>query len=110
MSDHPITPPYELVEQLESAVDLHQLSFSQAVARAYAAGADQELNACCDWIYRVLDCGLEWSMDLRSVRRPKPPSLKEQALAELHSLVMSLPGGTTFTDATIRRALEQLDD
>ncbi|MGA0848163.1 MAG: hypothetical protein ACO3PY_06120, partial [Pontimonas sp.] len=43
-------------------------------------GANQELNACCEWIYKLTDRGLVWSMALRIARRPKPSSLKEQAL------------------------------
>ena len=40
--------------------------------------ADQELEACCEW----LDAGLRTpyvAIRLRSDRRSKPPSLKEQA-------------------------------
>ena len=53
--------------------------FAQKIAQW---AADQELEACCDAIYlhegRPL-CGgtAEW---LRAARRPKPPSLKQQAL------------------------------
>jgi predicted HD phosphohydrolase len=41
---------------------------------AFKAGADQELEACC----LLLDSPDGTS--LRNARRPKPPSLKEQAL------------------------------
>jgi hypothetical protein len=44
-------------------------------------GADQELEACCEWV------DWKWSgiksRELRATRRPKPPSLKEQAIAVL---------------------------
>jgi hypothetical protein len=48
---------------------------------------------------------------LRAARRPKPPSLKEQALKELDDAVMR-GDCITVSEAlpTIRRALEQLDD
>jgi hypothetical protein len=46
------------------------------------------------------------SRDLRAARRPKPLSLKEQALQEVDALEEM---GTCNTD-TIRRALEQLND
>lgn len=75
---HPITPPHELVEQLESAVDLHEISFSQAIASAYTAGADQELEGCCQWLIKSL-----WSSladDLRAVRRPKPQQPTDEEL------------------------------
>ena len=53
--------------------------------------ADQELEACCEWL-----CTLEskWQLiriaDLRAARRPKPPSLKEQALGRFRSLITDL--------------------
>ena len=56
-----------------------------------------------------MDRGLEWSIDLRAARRPKPPSLKEQALV----LVEQHEDGWRPTPKdwdTIRKALEQLDD
>ena len=44
-------------------------------------------------------------------RRPKPPSLKEQALEALSRLNSGSLCANPVTDkATIRRALEQLDD
>ena len=66
-------------------------------------GADQELEACCEWLAYE---GYEHEhLALRASRRPKPPSLKEQALK-------SLEGMTLPDDAfdTIRRAIEQLPD
>ena len=68
-------------------------------------GADKELDACCDW--------LSWrhsrhiSDQLRYTRRPKPPSLKEQALAILDDCSDRLDGAH---ENIIRRALEQLND
>jgi hypothetical protein len=44
-------------------------------------GADQELEACCEWVDRKWS-GIK-SRELRATRRPKPPSLKEQAIAVL---------------------------
>lgn len=43
--------------------------------------ADQELEACCHYFARDLRESL--ALDLRASRRPKPPSLKEQALMGL---------------------------
>jgi len=76
------------------------------INRAYAAGADQELEACCALID---DWGLD-EADLRAARRPKPPSLKEQALKALK--VLPTPDGQVTLDIadlnTVRRALEAL--
>ena len=49
--------------------------------RAARWGADQELKACCEWT-RDSD-GYDAALALRADRRPKPPSLKEQALEAL---------------------------
>jgi hypothetical protein len=72
-------------------------------------GADQELEACCKWLPKLPP----WSGDdLRRHRRPKPPSLKEQALEQLDGIaaVFRMTHGGNLVCDTIRRALEQLDD
>jgi hypothetical protein len=65
-------------------------------------GADQELEASCAWLakYRKPILG----EDLKYVRRPKPPSLKEQALESLHHL----EAGCEPNIDLLRRALEAL--
>ena len=75
-------------------------------------GADQELEACCEWLEKNTDdyIAIEY---LRDTRRPKPPSLKEQALQALDDAAYDL--GASFNPVLyeqmdiIRRALEQLD-
>ena len=69
-------------------------------------GADQELEACCKWLAVE---SIEASQDLRTARRPKPPSLKEQALAVLDHTNKGYGLAEVDLD-TIRRALEALDD
>jgi hypothetical protein len=72
-------------------------------------GADQELEACVEWIYQHFQCGLEWSKDLRAARRPKPPTLKEQALEALNQADEGLNESEWQQRSdTIRRALEAL--
>jgi len=76
-------------------------------------GADCELEKCCEWLDAAC-LHLDGSY-LRSDRRPKPPSLKEQALAELEKVDMLWDttefGRETLNSLdTIRRALEALDD
>jgi hypothetical protein len=98
----PIAPPPELVQQWMG------LSPALAIAAAFQAGADQELEACCEWLDKGGWPGL--SRQLCGARRPKPPSLKEQALKALK--VLPTPDGQVTLDITdlntIRRALEQL--
>jgi hypothetical protein len=77
-------------------------------------GADQELEACCEW---VKSKQTYWAHDeLRAARRPKPSSLKEQAMQALCRFMAS-EGHEDCTEeevaddfTTIRRALEQLPD
>jgi hypothetical protein len=75
-------------------------------------GADQELEACLDQLQRW---GIQGVDNLRNTRRPKPPSLKEQALEALASAPgPDYPSVMTMLNADqhalIRRALEQLPD
>ena len=101
---HPITPPPELVDRLQ---DLGNLD---AIELAYQAGADQELEACCEWLRSSLPGYDKHYADyLHAARRPKPPSLKEQALDELQ---LSFGRGYLKKEGadTIRRALEALPE
>jgi len=102
---HPIIPPPELVEQWYDAIDNLSTSWKQQLAtRAAQWGADQELEACCEWLAKYRKPIL--AADLKYVRRPKPPSLKEQALAALEQVEADFNTGS-FGD-TIRRALKEL--
>jgi hypothetical protein len=103
-NQHPITPPEELVQQWGKDVlieysDAHW-GYEQILC-AWAArwGADQELEACCEWFTKE-----GWHSchptALRTARRPKPPSLKQQALAALENDDIDV--------YLIRRALEAL--
>ena len=75
------------------------------IIAAYRAGADHELEASLE---RLEQAGfLDARRLLRTARRPKPPSLKEQALAALHGIHDQGPTPEQVT--IIRRALEQLD-
>jgi hypothetical protein len=108
-NEHLITPPPELMHQW---VDMLSSRSDQAVFTMAAQwGADQELEACCEW----LECNYNYPQvnhPLRTARRPKPLSLKEQALSELEEIMTELHDetGSAFTASAIRRALEALDD
>ena len=111
---NPIAPSPKLVQQWlsqfygdgvstaagEMALDL--------AARAAAWGADTELDACCKWVGAIDG---KYRLRLRLARRPKPPSLKEQAQAELKRLIALIPTeGAIAMAEPIRRALDQLPD
>lgn len=75
----------DLIEQLESDIDRYEISTSEALARAYAAGADQQLAEDAKWLdYNALNEAHLKTIPvgdlLKEAMRPKPPSLKEQAL------------------------------
>jgi hypothetical protein len=74
-------------------------------------GADQGLEACCEWLSGEYDWGLAAALRLDAELRPDPPSLKEQALEELEQLKGDANSmGMGFDAPAIRRALEALDD
>ena len=106
MNDHPITPPPELLKQWEDDWFDERENLDVLLTQAFQAGADKELEACCGLLVQQ---GFDLVDYLRAARRPKPPSLKEQALDEL---CISFDRGYLKKEAaaTIRRALEQLDD
>ena len=117
---HPITPPTELVEQWKNLpeytdgrrkitmVTLSRERLQEIADRSARWGADAELEACCEWIKTVIPSWTPpfYSEQLRAARRPKSPSLKEQALAVLDDV--------QAIDAThyniLRNALEQLSN
>jgi len=131
---HPITPPPELVRKwIDEATSqtyaerwifiveqASQWGYDQrgAVNEAKLQKArDEELEACCEWL------GTQWlgartegfPAELRAARRPKPPSLKKQALEALDEAIFMAdddpPEGICSDQAdTIRRALEALPD
>lgn len=95
-----ITSPLELVQQWAS----ESLATQNLCNRAAQWGAEQELEACCQYLDARQPTYV--SKGLRTARRPKSLSLKEQALQE----VDALEGMGTCNVDTIRRALERLDD
>ena len=113
-----ITPPPELVQQwwAEETYDPFGVAISKLATQAAQWGADQELEACCEWLRHDLDAyelvGLRavyLDHNLRAARRPRPSSLKEQAFAVLDHTQKGYGLAEVDLD-TIRRALEALDD
>ena len=129
-NQHPITPPPpELVKQWLAEPEyvsgwngkcvmfsITDYRFNNICAKAAQWGADQELEACCEWlgdapvVYNDNN-DLHPGSYLRDDRRPKP-SLKEQALTALYAVAT---GANDTREQhqdldTIRQALEALDD
>jgi hypothetical protein len=132
MTDRP-TPPPELIEGLcniwvGDTGSTEKQRKEWLINKAYTAGAeqregeiqkarDEELEACAEWLY-MNGYSHVISARLRAARRLEPPSLKEQALADLDSMSIEpcLINGID-TNAlvrakydNIRRALEALND
>jgi hypothetical protein len=83
------------------------LKDKELASLAFKAGADQELEACCD-VMRVNGSYVSGGV-LRAIRRPKPPSDKEMALAELDRLIALIPTeGAMAMAEPIRKVLEAL--
>jgi hypothetical protein len=77
--------------------------------RAAQWGADQELEACCEWL--DYNCPSVGAHHLRADRRSKPASLKEQALAALKRYEAEVWCEEMTSDSSIiRRALEALPE
>ena len=98
-----ITPPPELLKQWEDDWFDERQNVDVLLLQAFQAGADQELEACCELMDRDFMAG---PSDLRAARRSKPPSLKEQALVALNK--GCFPSDDEI--AAIRRALEALPE
>ena len=113
---HLITPPFELMNQWykKACKDPYNGGkfimapvLKEITTAAAQWGADQELEACLEWISKQ-----DWTWtkaQLLAARRPKPPSLKEQALSELNLTADSDGAELSRTQVElIRRALEVL--
>jgi hypothetical protein len=112
---HPITPPLELVQRWEEDWNRGRVEHidlePHIAAQAAQYGADQELEACCEYLVRCAQWVPEDVAELRAARRPKPPSLKEQALEALKRYeAEEWCEEMTFDSSIIRRALEALPD
>jgi len=105
---HPITPPPELMQKWIDLINYYSPFWKQQlIVNAAHWGADQELEACCEVLSQELvRDGKNAATDLRIIRRPKPPTLKEQALDELASAERLYPADWS----TIRKALEALSN
>jgi hypothetical protein len=104
---HPITPPSELVQQWLAQHADYEKGFNELLIEAAQWGADQELLACGNYLKQCAAWEEEDVTEFYDYRRPKPPSLKEQALEAMRR---NYNPDNSNDFAIIRRALEQLDD
>ena len=108
---HPIVPPLDLIKTWMIEYYGGEIPGGFAGDEVYLCkcaaqwGADHELEACCELMD---DWGLDES-DLRTARRPKPPSLKEQALLAIDTAVADDRLSADVANV-VRRALEALPE
>jgi len=78
--NHPIQVSEELIQQWWKSSE-KDCAFDDRIAFTLAAqwGADQELEACRLWLNSGSKIDYDTAALLCAARRPKPPSLKEQA-------------------------------
>ena len=109
-TEHPITPPPELLNRWADAWRQNKPGseiLADVATEAARWGADQELEACCEFLSAAA-----WEKLLKA-RRPEPLSLKQQALDGLRSIECNFPQSQRAFEEScehIRRALEALPD
>ena len=107
-NQHPIVPSPEQVDQwFDDAVRLNSTPKYYIARQAALWSADQELEACLLLVGDGRRENLSQVIALRNARRPKPPSLKEQAL-EVLNITQKGYGLAQVDLDTIRKALEAL--
>lgn len=125
--NYPITPPPELVQ--EWLEELNTSAPQDVLLAVVQWGADQELEASCEWLGasdRIFDFSDITTLGsgyrayfhsdiaelLRAARRPRPPSLKKQAIADFKWLIGRTVGNPEADTRSKRilQALESLSD
>ena len=104
---HPMIPPNILLNNWESDWFAERKEIDFLLTEAYQAGADAELEACCEWLKSE---GHEYEHEaLFAARRPKSQTLASIALKMLDKIERDQIYLPEITD-TLRRALEALPD
>ena len=72
MTDSSITPPPELVQQwYNECPEANEASLPYIATQAARWGADQELEACCEWLDKRFRTDPFFAKCLRTARRPR---------------------------------------
>jgi len=103
-----LVPQVYLPERFYSGEDFEE--YARQMTRQQLLAIADELEACCAEVAWLESS--ETAKRMRERRRPKPPTLKEQALTALHAIAT---GANDIREQhqdfdTICKALEQLDD
>ena len=113
MGDHPVKVPPELLKEWMAefyGTPTVPGEVTTGIAdKAARWAADQELEACCAWFVRDWT-DIETADKLRAARRPKPPTLAEQALRAAYTeLVPEGKHGSLIISALNRLAELEAD-
>ena len=119
MADHPVRVPPELFTKwLNEAMEKTSLNAKPGTVAAIMAdraaqwGADQELEACCEYLQSEI--GPLEAARFRAAMRPNPPTLAEQGLEALSAVVdvlrLGFPGASVngFHIQNLTAALSRL--
>jgi hypothetical protein len=108
MTDHPVKVPQGLIEKWMDDWFEDRENADVLLIQAVQYGADQELEACCEWL-NLRGLAISSIDALHTARRPKSPTLAEQALEELESIHGDAYSvGMGFDAPAIRAALTRL--
>jgi hypothetical protein len=112
-NQHPISPSQKLRDKWLEEAPVDSSIYDFLIDSASQWSADAELKACCRWLKHEA-CFEFLAKDLFAARRPRPPSLKEQALART-TAILSDPNRALLIEVreTLElnlRALEALPD
>ena len=106
MADHPVKVPQNLMGKWMDDWFEDRENADVLLMQAAQYGADQELEACCEWFDAHIP-GYEMVVDrLRAARRPKPPSLAEQGIAALETGCSLTDDGIDIIKAALQRLAE----
>jgi hypothetical protein len=105
--EHLVTPPPELVREWQIKIEYcsRREDRETFVSKVFQLGADHELEACVGYVDTHVSGNR--ARALREARRPKPPSLKEQALEALDEEQAEM---SIQNYKVIRSVLESLPD
>ena len=110
--EHPIALPseglvFQWSDEWYKAKVKHMTREKYMCMQAAQWSADQELEACCEWI----SMHTTWDSNrLHTARRPRQQSLKEQALTLIDKIQANKEMWQTDDLDLVRQALEQLND
>ena len=116
---HPIAPPPELVRQWDEECESgHNPEVNNTfdalqhfASKAARWGADQELEACCEWFQEFYKTESWVDLDLRTfraARRPKSPNKKQRGLTALEATNLKKDDPLLYQE--ILNAIEGLPD